>query len=284
MKLKLFSAAAITVLFGFSCKKDNNNPLHNDGQVPVGSYLSITETINQNVDFADPASSVGIKVKSVGAAVDKIKMYVVEGTTLDASQWNLLKTVQYSGEGTELSTTNADMKAALGADLQPGVQYTIYDQVITTDGRTFDLTNVGSNVESPDFYAAFEWTVNAVAPYTGNMAGDYKILVDGWADWAVGTVLPAVVTDGPGANQITTTVYPNPLYGTSINPIVVDIDAATGVATVPAVLYGDYGPHISCQGAGYVFSATGTIDLTLNHFVGDPSNTYGNFRLVMKKQ
>ena len=80
MKLRLFSVAAIALLFISSCKKDNNNPLHNDGQVPFGSYLSITEIINQNVDFSDPASSVGIKVKQVGAPIDKIKMYVVEGT------------------------------------------------------------------------------------------------------------------------------------------------------------------------------------------------------------
>ena len=79
-------------------------------------------------------------------------------------------------------------------------------------------------------------------------------------------------------------VYPNPAFGTAINPIIVDIDPATGVATVPAVLYGDYGPLISCEGGGYVFSATGTVDLTLNHFVDDPSNSYGLYRLKIIKQ
>ena len=289
MKLKLFSAATIAILFAFSCKKDGNNPLHNDGQVAIGSYLSITETINQNVDFADPASTAAIKVKSVGAPIDKIEMYVVEGASLDASTWKFLKSVPYTGEGTELSASNAEMVAALGVDLQPGFQYTIYDRVFTTDGRTFDLVNAGPNVESPDFSSAFEWTANAVAPFTGNMAGDYTVVRDDWQDYSVGDVIFGAVEDGPGANQISLHVYPNPAIGTEHNPIIIDIDPATGVATVPYVEYGDYlkgfgdpTPY-QCDGGGYVFSATGTVDVTFTmYYGGSPfSNPY---RLVIKKK
>lgn len=285
MKSKLILIAAIgMVLTVSSCQKDSNNPLDDAGVVPVGSYLTLVESINQNVDFSDPASSVSIKVKGVGAAVDKVDMLVVEGATLDASLWKLIKTVSYTGEGTVLATTNGEISAALGADLQPGVQYTIYNRVTTVDGRVFDLVNAGPNVEAPDFASVFQWTVNAVAPYTGNMAGDYKVTVDTWVDYAVGTVLTGAVEDGPGANQITLHVYPNPDFGDPVDPIIVDIDPATGVATVPAVVYGDYGVLISCEGGGYVFSATGTVDLTLNHFQGTPDNSYGNYRLVIIKQ
>lgn len=285
MRYKLLLAAAIGILLAGSCKKDTtNNPLDDPDKIEVGAYLSITETVNLNMDFADAASTASIKVKSVGSPVDKIEMFVVEGATLDATAWNFIKEVSYTGEGTELSATNAELKTALGADLQPGVQYTIYNRVTTTDGRIFDLTNAGPNVEAPDFYPAFQWTVSAVAPYTGNMAGDYEVSVDGWADYAPGTILADAVEDGPGTNQITLHVYPNPDYGSPVNPIVVDIDPATGVATVPAVVYGDYGVLISAEGSGYVFSATGTVDLTLNHFVGTSDNSYGNYRLVIIKQ
>jgi len=277
--------AAIGMLFTISsCEKDSKNPLDDAGAVPLGSYLTLVESINQNVDFSDATSSVSIKVTGVGSPVDKIDMLVVEGATLDVSAWKLIKSISYTGEGTELSTTNGEISAALGVPLQPGVQYTIYNRVTTVDGRVFDLINAGPNVEAPDFASVFQWTVNAVAPYTGNMAGDYKVNVDGWVDYAVGTILTGAVIDGPGANQITLNVYPNPDFGSPLDPIIVDIDPATGVATVPAVLYGDYGVLISCEGGGYVFSATGTVDLTLNHFEGTPDNSYGNYRLVIVKQ
>ena len=277
--------AAIGMLFTISsCEKDSKNPLDDAGVVPLGSYLTLVESINQNVDFSDATSSVSIKVTGVGSPVDKIDMLVVEGATLDVSAWKLIKSISYTGEGTELSTTNGEISAALGVPLQPGVQYTIYNRVTTVDGRVFDLINAGPNVEAPDFASVFQWTVNAVAPYTGNMAGDYKVNVDAWVDYAVGTILTGAVIDGPGANQITLNVYPNPDFGSPLDPIIVDIDPATGVATVPAVLYGDYGVLISCEGGGYVFSATGTVDLTLNHFEGTPDNSYGNYRLVIVKQ
>ncbi len=283
MKLKLLLAAAIGILFAGSCRKDTpNNPLDDQAKIEVGSYLTLTETVNLNVDFADPASTAAIKVGSVGSSVDKIDMFVVEGSNLDASTWNMIKTVAYTGEGTELSATNAELKAVLGADLQPGVQYTIYNRITTKDGRTFDLTNAGLNVEAPDFNSAFEWTVSAVAPFTGNMAGNYKVIQDDWQDYSVGAVITGAVDDGPGANQITLHVYPSPAFGTPVNPIIVDIDQPTGVATVPAVVYGDYGVLISAEGGGYVFSATGTVDLTLRHFAG--ATEYGTYRLVIKKQ
>lgn len=285
MKSKLMFIAAIGMLFTISsCEKDSKNPLDDAGVVPLGSYLTLVESINQNVDFSDATSSVSIKVTGVGSPVDKIDMLVVEGATLDVSAWKLIKSISYTGEGTELSTTNGEISAALGVPLQPGVQYTIYNRVTTVDGRVFDLINAGPNVEAPDFASVFQWTVNAVAPYTGNMAGDYKVNVDAWVDYAVGTILTGAVIDGPGANQITLNVYPNPDFGSPLDPIIVDIDPATGVATVPAVLYGDYGVLISCEGGGYVFSATGTVDLTLNHFEGTPDNSYGNYRLVIVKQ
>lgn len=295
MKLKLLLITTVAMLFASSCKKDSKNPLY-DSLGKVGSYLSITETVNLNVDFAVSTSTASIKVKQVGADIDKIDLFVVKGSSLDVSTWAFIKTVPYSGEGTELSVSNAEIAAAIGEALAPGEQYTVYTRVTTKAGDVYDLVNAGPAVESPDFYSAFEFTVSAVAPYTGNMAGDYTVVRDDWADYSVGNVIAAAIEDGPGANQITMHVYPNPDYGIAINPIIIDIDPATGVASVPEVEYSNYGSvssplNYSCTGygtdglAGYVFSATGIIDLTLKHFTTgrDPSTVTSTYRLVISK-
>lgn len=290
MKLKLFFLAVIAMLYSSSCIKDPMNPIYDNANLAQGSYLSITETINLNLDFQLETSSVGLKVKSVGSPADKIEMYVVMGSSLDATTWKYIKTVTYSGEGTELSATNAEIEAALGEDIQPGAQYTIYDRVITTDGRTFDMTNISDAESAADYHMAMRWTINAVAPYTGNMAGDYEVLQDDWADYGEGDIIVGAVEDGPAENQITLHVYPNlGAYPDAIvyDPIVVDIDPESGVATVNDVHYGDYGGgyDMSCAGDGYVFSATGTIDLTLNQYIGDPElGSQGSYRLVLQKQ
>lgn len=283
MKLKLFFIAAAAMFFAASCKKDSNNPLY-DSKGKLGSYLRLDETVNLNVDFATPTSTAEIKVTQVGADIENIDLFVVKGASLDVSQWSLIKTVAYAGPSTSLSASNAEIAAAIGEPLEPGQQYTVYTRIHTTAGDVYDLTNGGPDVEAPDYSSAFEFTVSAVAPYTGNMAGDYTVQQDDWADYSVGTVIPAAVEDGPGENQITLHVYPNPEIGNAINPIIVDIDPATGVATVNEVEYGDYGGTIIwAEGGGYVFSATGTVDLTLNHNTGDVTQSYGTYRLVITK-
>lgn len=287
MRLKLLFLATVGLIFSFSCKKDANNPAFDLSSIAVGSYISITETVNLNLDFAEPTSVVSIKVKSVGSPVDKIDMFVVEGANTDATTWKFIKTVAYAGEGTELAATNAEIKAALGEDIKPGAQYTIYDRVKTVDGRTFDMTNISDNESAADYFMALRWTINAVAPFTGNMSGDYLVVEDGW-DQLGGALVAGGVVDGPGANQITVTIYPNPDYGAIVyDPIIVDIEQATGVATVSPVHYADYGGgyDMTCSGGGFVFSATGTVDLTLNHYIGDPeTGSLGNYRLVAVKQ
>lgn len=291
MKFKPFVAAAIAVLFIGSCTKDSKNPLF-DNVFLTGAYLTLESTTNVNFNTTDLSSAVGITVGSVGN-VDKVNLFVVDDASVDQT-WKLIKTIDYTGEGTVISATGQEIADALGysaADFLPGTTLTMYNQVVTPDGKTYDITNAGPNVEAPDFNSSFSWTVYVVCPFTGGMAGDYLVIEDGWADYSPGTIITNAVEDGPGPNQITLHVYPNPAFGDPINPIIVDIDPATGTAYVPPVAYGDYGVIISAQGAlsddyqaGYVFSCTGYISLTLNHFDGDPSNTYGNYTLVLQKQ
>ena len=96
------------------------------------------------------------------------------------------------------------------------------------------------------------------------------------------------VIDGPGANQLDLSdVWPNPAYGNIVDHLIVDIDPATGTATVPFVTFGDYGALATAQGAydndvaGYVFSCTGYITLTMKLTYNGVNQ--GNFKLILQK-
>ncbi len=295
MKLKILVAATISMLFAGSCNKDSRNPIF-DNKYLVGAYLTLDSTINVNFNTTDLSASVGIIVSSVGAPIDKVNLFVVDDAAADQT-WKLVKTIDYTGDGTEISATGTEIGAALGytaADFLPGTTLTMFNQVVTTDGKIYDINNAGPDVNSPDFNSVFTWTVFIVCPFTGGMAGDYEVIQDDWADYAPGTIITDAVEDGPGANQITLHVYPNPVYGDPVNPIIVDIDPTTGSATVPQVVYGDYtccGYRAGCFGSGYVFSCTGYITLTLTHYqdTGDPvndpvENVFGDYVLILQKQ
>ncbi|MEO6328131.1 MAG: hypothetical protein ABIO55_04330 [Ginsengibacter sp.] len=281
MKLKLFLAAAFGILFAVSCKKELNNPVFDYDKLGQGAYLTLASTQNLNFNAANLPASVGITVKKVGSPIEKVNVFVVDDGSADQT-WKLVKSVPFTGDSIMLSATGTEVAKALGytaVDFLPGNTLTFFNQVVTTDGIIYDIKNTGLNVNAPDFNSSFTWTAAVVCPFTGGAAGDYEVIDDsGWADYGAGTVITGAVTDGPGANQITLHVYPNPAFGDPVNPMIVNIDPATGAATVPEVKYGDYGGTIvSAKGSGFVFSCTGVITLTLTHI------SYGNYPLVLKK-
>jgi len=303
MKL-LYNAIRISIfasLFFIGCKKEGGNPLADINNLTVGSYPTLTSVDNLNFDYSQISSStVGIKVtqyKSSNTASDikSIKVYGVKGASTDRTEWSLVKTVDYTGDATALSVTGAELGAALGVDptsFSPGDYYTFYNEITTADGRTFDIVNSPGSLGTLSAYnAAFTWQAYITCPFTGGMEGDYEVQQDDWADWSVGDVVH--VTDGPGANQINLTeVWPNLAYGDPVNPLLVNVDPANGVATVPLVTFGAYPTLTTAQGAnasgasnttpcGYVFSCTGFITLTMKVVYG--SSSQGNLKLVLKK-
>ena len=77
------------------------------------------------------------------------------------------------------------------------------------------------------------WAAIIVCPFTGSMAGNYRVIQDDWVDWSPGDIVQ--VTDGPGANQVNISkVWPNPANGSAVSPFVVSVDPATGAATIPS--------------------------------------------------
>ncbi len=279
------------LLFATSCKKaDNPNPLSDVKNLGIGSYLTLVENGNLNFEYDNATSAVSVKVDKSGSDISKIIIFVVDGANSDTTTWHRIKEVSFTGAGTVLSVTSQDVATALGvtvSDLSAGKFFTFYNRVITTDGRVFDINNAGNALATNSNYnACFQWQAYVTCPFTSPVGGNYTVVQDDWVDWYPGDVVNVI--DGPAANQIDLSdVWPNPAYGNIVDHLIVNIDPTTGTASVPLVTFGDYGSLATAQGAfdndvaGYVFSCTGYITLTMKlTYNGSP---YGNYKLVLQK-
>ena len=288
--VKYFCLFALIILG--SCKKSGvQNPLADVKNLGVGSYITLTSSVNVNFKFDTPSSMVSIKVDQYGGDVDKIVLYVVEGSNSDPASWKKIKTIPFTGSGTVLSATSQEVATALGVtvtSLSPGNFYTFYNQVITKDGRTFDLSNaLGALENNSNYNAVFRWTAYITCPFFAPVAGSYKVLRDDWNDWSPGDIVQ--VLDGPGPNQINLSkVWPNAAYADIVSPLIVNIDPATGSAKVPLVTFANnYPGTATAQGsgagdvAGYVFSCTKFITLTMK--VKYNGSSQGDLKLILKQ-
>jgi hypothetical protein len=268
-----------------SCKKDNINGDYKD--LVGGSYLTLLESGNDELDWQNfAASEVSIKVGEYGSPVASVNVYAVLGSDLNPSSWHLVKNVPFS-EGVELKVTGAELLTALGIDAQDvNTDVSLYPEAVTADGRKFSIANTPTSYQSfPAYNMAFIWTatlINYVCPFDqAYFNGNFAVQSDGWNDFAAGDLI--AVQPGPGATQITLTLYPKPGVGSNRKNIIVDIDPATDSATVAKQVYGDYpgSPNLSVQGTGYVSACSGIISLDLEH--SDAGGSYGVYTVVLKK-
>jgi len=263
----------ILIIFLISCKKsDVGNTFADFSNLGIGSYLIKDSIVNLSFTFNDPTSTVSVKVDQYGSPIDSIDIFIANPPSISTSTWRYIKTVQFVGKGTLLSVTEAEVANALGIntnDFIAGDSYTLYNRIHTKDGRVFDVSNTPNALSViANYNSIMSWKVNITCPFTGNMAGNYTVIQDDWGDWLPADVV--AVSDGPGANQINlSNVWPNPIKGVIVEPLIVDIDPATGAAFVPLVHFGDYPGVTTAKGAGstntagYVFSCTGLITLSM---------------------
>jgi len=291
-KITIIFSLLVLIFASTSCKKSAfQNPLASVDNLSLGSYLTLSENVNLNFAFNVPTSEVSIKVDKYGSEVQKIVLFVVEGANSDPTSWKRLREISYTGPGTVISATSLEVATALGvplSDLSAGKFFTFYNQIVTTDGRVFDISNAGNALATNSNYnACFQWQAYVTCPFTGVMTGNYTVQQDDWGDWLPGEIVN--VTDGPGANQIDLSeVWPNTAYGALVDHLIVNVNPADGTASVPFVTFGNQYPGTAtAQGAydndvaGYVFSCTGFISLNME--VTYNGSSQGNLKLVLQK-
>lgn len=273
------------MLIGISCKKQEI--ISDFDNMVIGSYLTLAKKNNTTIDFANLANSkVSIEVNSKGSAVDKVNVYVVEGASLDKTKWKLVKTVPFT-EGVTLEVAATDISKAIGA-IKPGNTYTLYNEVVTKDGRMFSSANMDTDFEGQAGYnQAMSWIATTTCPYDQSVfSGSFSITKDTWADYDVGELV--TVNPGPGTNQITIFVYPSPAYGTNRKGVVLNVNPSTSAVTISEQIVGDYGADkdVTMQGVGTVNSCTKTITLTgLTFKLGMGGPNYGSttYQLTLKQ-
>ncbi|MGE5106214.1 MAG: hypothetical protein ACM3H8_01620 [Sphingobacteriales bacterium] len=289
MKKIIIVCIAIASIAVAGCKKGDISGDKN--ALTEAAYLTLQSTISSTINYDDRATAeVGIKVGSVGVPVDKVNVYVVKGADLNKSNWKMVKSFPFS-DGVTLNVKATEIATALGVsvdELEPGSSYTFYNEAVTKDGRNFSLDNVTTDFESQAPYnMALRWSIAIVCPFDpAPFNGNFVVDVDGWNDFAPGSII--AVKPGPGDNQISITAYPNPDFGINRKDIIVDVVPATGVASVAPQVYGDYpgfDTNLSVQTVGnanFVFACTGVIKLTLDH--SSSAGDYGNYQLTLHKQ
>jgi hypothetical protein len=267
------------------CKKDSNLIL-SPSELGIGSYLKLDASANRNINYADiNNTTVSITVSGVGEEADSVVVYVSTNNTTSMSTWRRVKAFKTTDNKAVLNVKATEIAAALGiapTALTPGRQYILFNEVVTKSGRRFSLQNTNAEFESSADYAmGLRWATTVICPFVpANTNGTYTITRDPW-DGAVGET--AVVTTT--ANTVTITyLYPYATPDPGFAAVTINVDPATGAATMPKQTYGGYGPgfqNFSGQGTGFVFSCTGTITLNVTHTLGGAS--YGTYPITLVK-
>ena len=288
MKKFIIYIFSITILF--SCKKAYF--INDFDNFEIGSYLKLESSDKTTLDYNKLSTeAISITVSPIGSELDKVNIYAVPGgDNLDKTKWKLIKTVAASGASPiVLSVSSQELATGLGvalSTLNPGNQYTLYNQNITKDGRTFDVSNTDDDLEGqPGYQSSFRWQAIIFCAYdaasTNNV--EYEVVTDDWHDFNPGDVI--TVKNGPGANQITLV----DVYLTTVNhkDIVVNIAPANGAATIPKQPYGTYAGDnqvFEATGTGFIFSCAGTINLNIRHTTTAGGVVPGVFNFSLKKK
>ena len=293
MKRIISIITIFSLLLLFACKKvDVNGNIADQG---TGSYLTKVAVGTLNIPTSSLSTAkVDVTVREYGSPVEKIKIFVTPGqASTNNASWKAVKEVPYSGD-TKLEVSATEIATALGVplnSLETGI-FTLYNQVISKDGQVHDITNMNSTMYgSPNYNTLMTWEIYIVCPFDptawGGVGANVKAVVisDGWGDYSPGDTIKNI--DIVTATQLRF----NKLYLTDpsdTRPVLVNITATTGAASVSRQIYGDYPANdyfdISVASSGinnWAFSCSKLITLTLDHRAG--SKQYGVYVLKLRK-
>jgi uncharacterized protein (UPF0218 family) len=286
---KIISSVFYTALVAIAMSSCQKGEIAQDvNSLSIGSYVTLVSAGNNIIDATNlSGSKVSASVKEYGSAQEKLVVYVTKAPqTSDRTKWKKVKEYTNNGGTYNLEVSGQEIATALGATPGPGETYILYNQVVTKDGRTFDVGNTLPDLATVGQYnLKLTWSAVVVCPFVPAQAtGTYVITKDPW-DGAYGSLGADVDVVASAGKAVATYLFPvaeNP----GKNPVTITVNSNTGAATVTRQTYGSYGgsyDNMTCEGSGFYFSCTGTIDLTLLHKFANGSNE-GTYALALKKR
>jgi hypothetical protein len=271
-----------------SCQK--GEVIQDVNSLSIGSYVTLVSAGNNIIDATNLAGSkVSASVKEYGSPQEKLIVYVTKApVTTNKANWKKVKEYTNSGGTYNLEVSGQEIATALGAAPGPGETYILYNQVVTKDGRVFDVSNTLPDLANVGTYnLKLTWNAVVVCPFIPAQAeGTYVITRDNW-DGSVGELVN--ITSSKNTEAVADVLFPY-AEPPGIAPVKITITSATGAASVAKQTYGSYVSfgaqfaNMTCEGTGgFFFSCTGSFSINLTHKLADGTD-YGTYGYSLKKQ
>lgn len=278
-----FFYTALVAIAMSSCQK--GEVVQDVNSLSIGSYVTLVTAGNNIIDATNLAGSkASASVKEYGSPQEKLIVYVTKAPqTSDRTKWKKIKEYTNSGGTYNLEVSGQEIASALGVTPGPGETYILYNQVVTKDGRVFDVSNTLPDLATVGQYnLKLTWNAVVVCPFVPDQAtGKYVITKDTW-DGSAGEFVNVVGATGKATIDV---IFPY-AEPPGINPVVVTVNPTTGAATVAKQTYGSYGAgyeNFTCEGTGgFYFSCKGEFSITLTHKLPNGSN-FGSYPYAIKK-
>jgi len=149
-------------------------------------------------------------------------------------------------------------------------------KMYTDDG----VKNYGADVTNQSIYSAAQtYIFSCPLEDASNFNGNYEVIVDDWADYGTGDIVPVVYDSSFGTLKFKILNTNNPYISNTDSYFIVTInptDSSVTVASNEALDYPGF-DTINVTGTGAVGSCTGDIVVTLNF------GPYGSYNLELKK-
>lgn len=258
-----------------ACRKDDNPQLPDLEELSWLPQLVKDATTNVSISPSDPAGFKGKfsidKYFEGGAAPQKVDVVVIKNNNKA-----LVKTLKADVNAfpASIEITGTQLLTLFGGTIVLGDVFDVGVDITTASGKKFEAFPTIGNA-----YAAGITAQPGASPTLRYLAactfdknafnGNYKVVEDEWADFAVGELI--AVAPGAGANEISVTAYPSPAFGKNRKPMIITVNPATFAVTIAEQVIGDYDgapANATAKGNGTVNPCGDEINLNVTIKIG----------------
>jgi hypothetical protein len=295
---------ATTTVF-VSCRDEEKDPWA-DFRSPNGSVISWTAINSSIINFADINNSaydvdltdisgnvaeyeLSIVYKGDSAVFETITSFPAK-LTITAAE--LVTALNAAGRTIADAGAPGGQRAYVITDFLAGDRVDCFATVTDKKGNVFPVTRIGNDLlTNPGMRTMHRFNFFFSCPFDATeAAGTYFVTFDGWGDYPSNGTVPVEVTST--ANSVTLNLYSDAWIGVANHkdyPVTITVNTANGVATVAAQQAYDTGwwpgafGIASVDGAGFVFSCSGTITVDLQHRVAAGTFGGGPYNITLQK-
>ena len=275
-----------------SCRKSDNSKLPDITDVPL-PLITTDATADATISAQTPDAFSGKFI--VGLYFPEgLKPAKFDAVVIKNGNKAIVKTIatDITTYPSTIAVTGAQLKTLFGSAIIVGDKFDIGVNITTTEGKTFLAfpsigVAYGPGISAPKG-SSTTVRFEAICKYTATDFGaigvptDFKVVQDGWEDYAIGQTIPVTVID---ATRISFKYGAN-----NAKPIIVTINPASNITSVTKAVYGDYGPStgdvsaesVSGSADNFVAPCDLSFSVKLNHT--SAKGNYGNYTIQLKKK